>query len=275
MSAYTRAFLVQCKSCSITFAARPPTDQELEAYYRGYGHAWFDSPITRERYRDLLDGFEAYRRNNILLDVGCGAGFFLEEARARGWDVAGSEYSEHALGLARGKGLQVARAPLTRDVFAPDTFDVVTAFEVFEHVRDPRHEAMVISHVLRVGGLLYCTTPNFNSLSRRLLGPRWSVINYPEHLWYFTPRTLRGWLERSGFLAEEITTSGISPAGFRRGLCRRSAQAQPPATNDQDLRDAIERSGSLRLAKTVVNAALGALDAGDTIKAWFRLDVQA
>lgn len=89
--AYVRSHLVRCGGCGTTFAGRLPTDAELEAHYRDYGHAWHDSPITRLRYRELLDTFEAYRQTNRMLDVGCGAGLFLEEARARGWEVHGVE----------------------------------------------------------------------------------------------------------------------------------------------------------------------------------------
>src|SRR4051812_43133489 len=175
----------------MVFAGRMPTDTELAAYYQDYGHAWQDSPITRKRYAEVLDSLEPYRDRNRLLDVGCGAGYFLEEARSRNWEVHGTEYSGLALEVGRGKRLNVVQAPMRLGVFEPDSFDVVTAFEVFEHVSDPMAEAKVVAHVLRDGGALYLTVPNFNALSRRLLGPRWNVIDYPEHLCYFTSTTVR------------------------------------------------------------------------------------
>jgi 2-polyprenyl-3-methyl-5-hydroxy-6-metoxy-1,4-benzoquinol methylase len=274
---YDRAHLVRCRACGMVFAARIPTEAELTVHYGDYGHAWYDSPITRRRYAEVLDSLEPYRMGNRLLDVGCGAGYFLEEARSRGWEVHGTEYSGFALELARTKHLNVVPAPIDVRTYEPGSFDVVTAFEVFEHVRDPMHEAALAARVLRPGGLLYCTTPNFNSLSRRTLGPRWSVIAYPEHLWYFTPTTISAWLHRSGFVTQTVVTSGVSVSRLRSAThesCRHGVPEQvasPPSYpgDDERLRRVIERSRLLRLSTAAVNRGLSALGAGDTIKGRF------
>ena len=192
------------------------TDAKLEGHYEDYGHAWFDSPITRRCYGELLDSFERYRRTNRLLDFGCGAGYFLQEAREHGWEVFGNDLSAHAIALARAKQLDVVHGPITADTFEPGSFDVITAFEVFEHLRDPHSEAGLLARLLRPGGLLYSTTPNFNALSRRVLRSRWSVIEYPEHLVYCTPRTHGTWLARAGFNRESIITWGIGLSRMRK-----------------------------------------------------------
>src|SRR4051794_22957330 len=106
---FERAHLVRCRWCGMVFAARIPTDGQLAAYYQDYGHSWHDSPITRKRYAEILDSLEPYRDRNRLLDVGCGAGYFLEEARRRGWEVHGTEYSGLALDLARAKDCTSSR----------------------------------------------------------------------------------------------------------------------------------------------------------------------
>ena len=270
MRAYVRAHLVRCAGCGLIFSDQSPTDAELEAHYRDYGH-WRDSPVTRQRYRELLATFEPFRLTNRLLDVGCGAGFFLEEARATGWEVHGSEYGEGPLALARSRGLDVVKAPVGPETFPAISFDVVTAFEVFEHVRDPMREAAVIAKVLRANGLLYCTTPNFDSLSRRVLGPRWSIIEYPEHLWYFTPQTIQAWLGRFGLVADRVWSSGVSLTRLRNSLPASAGDSSPDTDDDEQVRQAIERSPLLRFAKAGVNAGLSALNAGDTLKARFRL----
>jgi 2-polyprenyl-3-methyl-5-hydroxy-6-metoxy-1,4-benzoquinol methylase len=269
---YAQAHLVRCANCSMVFAGRIPTDAELQEHYRDYGHAWQDSPITRQRYAELLDSFESLRASNRILDFGCGAGYFLEEARARGWQVYGTEYSGRALELARSKDLEVTQAPIGLDAFERGFFDVVTAFEVFEHVSDPHHEAHLIEHFLRPHGLLYCTTPNFDSLSRRLLGQRWSVIDYPEHLYYFTGRTLRSWLRRHGFEPETIQSTGLSVSRLRDVTRSGDSSASDPAY-DERMRERIEGSQLLRLAKTAANAGLSVAGLGDSLKGRFRLRV--
>jgi 2-polyprenyl-3-methyl-5-hydroxy-6-metoxy-1,4-benzoquinol methylase len=268
---YAKAHLIRCAECGLTFSGRYPSDAELAGHYEHYGHAWVDSPITRRRYAELLDTFEPYRQTNRLLDVGCGAGFFLEEAHKRGWETHGNEFSRHALKLANSRGLSVVFGPIARETYPGASFDVVTSFEVFEHVRDPREQSSLIARLLRPGGLLYCTTPNFNSLSRRILRDRWSVIEYPEHLIYYTPKTIRSWLEREGFSTLSLTSSGISVGRLRDAVRGRRTEAAPHASGDEALRETLERSPVLGRVKDAVNRTLAASGAGDTLKARFTL----
>ena len=263
-----RAHLVRCRDCGLVFAGRDPSEEELARNYGEYSREDADSPLTRQRYRELLDRFEPYRRTGRILDMGCGIGYFLEEAERRGWEAHGSEFEPRAVEIVRGKGLRCLQAPLRAGSLEPGSFDVITAFEVVEHLREPRAEAATIAAALRPGGLFYCTTPNFGSLSRRLLRARWRVIAYPEHLSYFTPSTLRSWLARSGLAAVRLQTTGISPADLRRGL---AADPGPGRGSDEELRNRLEGSRALRAAKRAANAALAATRAGDTIKGWFEL----
>lgn len=256
------------------FAGRRPSPDQLRDYYDGYGLHDVDSPITRVRYGEILDTFEPYRRTNRLLDVGCGQGRFLEVAQSRGWEVSGTEYTETQVLDGRAKGFDMTLAPARVGDLPSAAFDVVCAFEVLEHVTDPKAEAEVLADVVRDGGLLYVTTPNFDSLSRRVLGADWNVIAYPEHLGYFTARSLRRWLETAGFAVVSIETTGTSPGRLVRSLRGRrgTAGADQPvggAPDEERLRGTIESSGGLRAAKRAVNSALTATRTGDTLKARF------
>jgi SAM-dependent methyltransferase len=261
-------------SCGTRFAGRAPSDAELENHYRGYGD-WPDSDITRERYRELLDAFEPYRSSGRIFDMGCGPGYFLEEARARGWSPYGSNVGERSITMCREKGLDVVEAPVAEGVFPDGHFDVATAFEVFEHLRDPGPEARSLARLIRRGGLLYCTTPNFDSLTRRLLGARWRVIDYPEHLVYFTQPTLSGWLARNGFRELSVGSSGISPSEIRNvfGGSRASRGGRDGGAEQADvdarLRAASEAGQLMPAVKRAVNYALSTAGAGDTLKGWF------
>lgn len=268
------------------FAGWRPSDPELAEHYSDYGVGWFDSEITRRRYRELLDSFEPYRRSGRILDMGCGAGYFLEEAARRGWEAYGTNFGERPLELSRGRGFTVVQAPISTETFPAGHFDVVTSFEVVEHLRDPIAEAQTLSRLLRVGGLLYCTTPNFDALTRRLVGPSWSVIEYPEHLIYFTGETLTFWLTRFGFSRGDVITTGISPGEILSRLRRSRDGERPPdepGSSDLDreiaargvderLRQLMDGHGSLERGKRTLNQTLTALRAGDTLKARFVLD---
>ncbi len=262
---YASAHLERCNRCKLAFAVRLPTDAELTSTYEDYGHAWEDSAVTRSRYRELLDSFESFRKNNRLLDFGCGAGFFLEEARARGWEVRGIEHSRYAVELCRSKELDV-RSGALHEHFANEEFDVITAFEVFEHLREPEKDARELARILRPQGHLYATTPNFDSLSRRALGPRWSVIEYPEHLLYHTPRSLGIWLERNGFRVSGVTTTGISPWRVRASLPGGRDASRAYQSQELQLRTKIERSDVLKLGKRAGNILLSITRTGDTVK---------
>jgi SAM-dependent methyltransferase len=253
------------------FTGTAPSDDEIARHYEGYPRNDFDSPITRLRYRELLASFRSYEQTGRILDIGCGVGFFLEEARAGGWSPFGTEYGRRAVEINRAKGLDVADASTSPLPFEPASFDVVTAFEVVEHVVAPRHELAVVARLLRPGGLFYCTTPNFNSLSRRLLRDQWGVIEYPEHLNYFTPLTLRRLTERVGLLAVSVSSSGVSLQ--RAPTPGNTADAAAPASGQADapLRSRIEHSRLLGAAKGTVNALLNAAHGGDTLKGRFAL----
>ncbi|HUR85618.1 MAG TPA: methyltransferase domain-containing protein [Solirubrobacteraceae bacterium] len=271
---YEAAHLRRCRACGFVFAGRRPSGEQLRRQYDGYGLGTAESGVTRKRYEELLDEFDAYRRTGRILDVGCGEGGFLEAAARRGWEVHGTESTEGALERNRARGIAMTLAPTRPGDLPAAAFDVVTAFEVVEHVGEPRAEAAAIADAIRDGGLLYVTTPNFSSASRRILGAGWNVIEYPEHLGYFTAGTLTRWLREAGLDPLAVTTTGISPGRLLGGLRRpgsRAAAARRTETAvlDERVREGVERSPALRAAKRAANAALGALRAGDTLKGRF------
>ncbi len=263
---YESAHLRRCDACGFVFAGRRPSLEQTRRQYDGYGTGAVESDLTRKRYEELLDEFEAYRRTGRILDVGCGEGGFLQAAAARGWEVHGTESTEGALERNRARGIAMTLAPPRPGDLPEAAFDVVTAFEVVEHVADPRAEAATIADAIRDGGLLYVTTPNFASASRRILGAGWSVIEYPEHLGYFTAQTLERWLREAGFDPLAVTSTGVSPGRLLAGVRRRTSAAPTgPRTGgaaalDERVREGAERAATLRAAKRGANALLGALE---------------
>jgi SAM-dependent methyltransferase len=267
---YATARLVRCRGCGLVFASDLPSGEELHEHYADYPACGQLSPLTSKRYGEVLDRLEAFRDTGRLLDVGCGDGHFLVAARDRGWIVCGSEYGDGPRRRAQALGLDVRSAPFSAVDGERASFDVVTAIEVLEHFSSPLEEVARIFALLRGGGCLYLTTPNFNSLSRRLLGPRWRAVDYPEHLNLFTPRTLEAFLTRAGFQRLFIRTTGISPSDLAAGIKsigkQQSFDASPPAFDDQ-VRAALNESTLLEHAARIANVALSALRIGDTIKA--------
>ncbi|MEX2393013.1 MAG: class I SAM-dependent methyltransferase [Actinomycetota bacterium] len=147
-----------------------------------------------------------------LLDVGCGPGLLLDEARARGWDVMGVEPSRWAAEIARQRGIDVHEGGL--DSLNTDTrFDVVVANDVIEHVTGPVAFAQRLADALTSGGVTFIATPNVESVMARLLRRWWwSII--PNHRWFFAPRTLEAVLAKAGLEVVGVTTH---PKSFSLG----------------------------------------------------------
>jgi 2-polyprenyl-3-methyl-5-hydroxy-6-metoxy-1,4-benzoquinol methylase len=254
------------------FTGALPSPAELSEHYARYPAAGPLSTLTVRRYHELVSRLERFRQTSRLLDIGCGDGHFLVVAREHGWSVYGSEYGDGPRRRAQSNGLDVRTAPFSAGPDELASFDVVTAIEVIEHVAAPLDEMKRVTALLRPGGCLYLTTPNFASLSRRLTGAKWRAIECPEHLTLFTPRTLDYLLTSAGLERMTLTTTGISPSDLRAGL--RSTRPEPSrrasgSCLDQRLRARAESSRMAELTLHGINLVLSRLGVGDTIKALY------
>ena len=269
LKGYRETHLVKCGKCSFVFAQKIPTTQELIDYYDGYGRNDYLSPITIKRYHELLDQMEKYRKTNRILDVGCGIGYFLEVAKERGWEVHGTEYTDKALEICRSKGIEMQEGKLDPSKFDNESFDIITSFEVLEHINNPQEEVTNFNRLLRPGGLIYLTTPNFNSLLRHRLKERYNVIAYPEHLSYYTPKTLKNLFLSQGFKTLQIQTTGISLTRLKTSQEQTSQAFISESSDDEQLRNKIEEKRYLQLVKSIVNSSLTFFGVGDSLKGWF------
>ncbi|PYQ14428.1 MAG: hypothetical protein DMF80_12515 [Acidobacteria bacterium] len=259
----------RCRACRLAFLWPAPSDERLSEIYGGYYHGANAAlhPLTAARYQEILGRLEGGRGPGRILDVGCGAGQFLEVARARGWRAEGTEVSPSAIPFLEARGVAVHRGELPE--LPLEGFDAVTLFEVLEHVRRPQSHLRAAARLLRPGGAIYLTTPNFDGLSRRLLGPRWRVMA-AEHLCYYAPASLRHGLSKAGFTGERIRTKNLDVVDLVHKLGHRS---EPPAGHSNiaettALRERVERRRLLLLAKSAANRLLRLARAGDTLEAF-------
>lgn len=277
LKGYEHASLTQCKNCGMVFSSANPTLQELEDYYKGYGRNDYLSPITIKRYHEILDQFESVRKTNRLLDVGCGIGYFLDVAKERGWEVYGTEFTDKAIEICESKGIKMHKGPLDPSNYSAESFDVITSFEVIEHINTPNFEVSNISKLLRKEGYFYITTPNFNSTLRYYLGPKYNVIGWPEHLSYYTPSTLEKLMKRHSLKKVFIQTTGISITRFLSSKKPATAEEIREGTafiaentEDEKLRNKFESSKVLGFAKKTMNSILSVTGKGDALKGLFK-----
>lgn len=267
---YEHAFLQKCDSCGFIFSKSIPTDQELEAYYSTeYELTEFFSPITAKRYEELLNGFEHLKQTNNLLDVGSGSAFFAEIALKRGWNVFGTELTDATILKAEQKGIKMSKGKLEDIHFESNFFDLVVCIEVIEHVSFPKEFVSEIHRSLRKGGAVYISTPNFDSLLRRRLKGKFDVIEYPNHLSYFTAKTLNALFTSNGFSKKSLVTNGISRTRIKTSTGKSNQAYVSQTSDDEILRHRIEKKWYLRGLKSIVNWFLNVFRLGDSIKATF------
>jgi SAM-dependent methyltransferase len=186
-----------------------PTETELNEFY---GPAYFVGGELR--YDDFgLPEMNAVRawpalKNHLgarlpesgrLLDVGCSSGAFLATARDDGWSVVGTEQAEFAAQRAREEhGVTV----FTGSLLPPEDagqFDLITAWHVLEHLVDPLDALRSLRDRLASNGTLFIDVPSWGSIGRRVRRERWAQLTPPEHLNFFTKRSLSSCLRRAGF----------------------------------------------------------------------------
>ena len=263
--------LLKCSDCGFIFMRKIPTNAELESYYSVYAYENEKemSEPTRVSLESLVKGSDLYRQNNRILDVGCGEGWILEVAKKNGWDVYGTEYSARAIEICEAKGIKMYKGVLKPEEMQANEFDVIVSSETIEHINNPREDFSNICKLLRKGGLLYVTTPNFNSYLRYLLKEKYNIIKYPEHLSYYTKTTLNTLLTSCGFKKVKLLTTGISLTRFQTSINSVNRDLNIGVSADEKLRTRIIKSRGLQFVKGVVNKGLTISGLGMTLKAYY------
>lgn len=147
--------------------------------------------MKRATFGLRLDAIARYRPSGRLLDVGCATGYLLDVAGRRGFEPYGIEVSPFAVDVARER-LPAARihcGTLDDHPFPDQHFDAIALCDVLEHEADPVAALRTVERLLKEGGVVVVTTPDLDSVSRRLMGTRWTHYKL-EHLFYLRRRTM-------------------------------------------------------------------------------------
>ena len=233
--------VVRCRSCGFSLTNPRPTRETIGHFYpdsTGY-YQPEDIDETRSRrerlYRSVLANYYDYplpRRSKIvdffcylrwrlkirinhtptwhadgrLLDIGCSWGRYLKIMQSYGWNVYGLEFNKQAVEYAQEKlGLGNVRQGMIEDAgFEDNFFDVVHMSMVLEHLHDPKLALEKIAVMLKPGGELIISVPNFASYEANKYGAKWYALQVPGHLNHFTPTTLRKAVEASGLEIQQF-----------------------------------------------------------------------
>ncbi len=195
--------IVQCRQCGLVYTDPRPDGHDIVETYQAV-----EDPLYLEEREGRVLTFEHHLKpmerltgppdGRPLLDVGCYTGVFVEIAGQRGWQAWGVEPSRWAVEQAQKRGLHVVQGMLDTADLPEGYFDVVTLWDVIEHVTDPKGTLQQARRLLKPNGWIVVHTIDIDSLFARLMGGRWPWL-MEMHIYYFSRRTLRRMLEQCGF----------------------------------------------------------------------------
>ncbi len=199
-----------CKRCSLAFVSPQPSVDTQQKYYdksfREGGYRLYNLSenlrirLNQKRFNEI----SKYKPSGNLLDIGCASGYFLDVASQNNLSTFGVELSKEAAQIAKQKHKNIFNGTLEGSNFQNSFFDIVTLFDIIEHVLDPSTTIKEISRIIKPDGLLVITTPDISSWHAKIMGKRWGLITPLEHLFYFSPKSIRILLEKYGFKIEEV-----------------------------------------------------------------------
>ncbi len=259
--------IVQCLSCEVGYSEAFPAATSDVYSDVGYLETQDTNYLQNAEYRkqrfasERLEIIEHHLKKSPtgarLLDVGCGTGWFLDVAQAAGYAVAGLEVgTELARFTSEKMGVPVFTDPLT-ELSASERFDVITLFDVIEHVADPRNLLRAVRSHLNPGGIALVFTPNLDSVGLAILGAHSSLIMPAEHLFYFTPGSLRRLIEETPLNVLGFSTKGMDIAdlySYHRDVSRIGTVADFLRERGSLLQAVVDAAGCANHMRFVVGA---------------------
>lgn len=238
--------VVVCSSCGLTYLSPRLTESAILELYKD--EAYYNSNISGQGYDEYMEisdnwvktftlrlkQIAPYKSTGKALDIGCGPGYFLTAAQKLGFDVHGLDPSDYIVTQAQKTWGDRVRLGLIESAgYEPESFDLIVAFDTFEHIYEPKQFLAAIQRVLKTGGVLAITTPDPTSLLSKISGKNWVSFKLPEHVFYWSPGTIRkilgehfevlevrraGQYATLGFLFRRLFRLGNNPGRLLNGL---------------------------------------------------------
>ena len=227
---------MQCNRCAAIYQQPMPTFDEIVRYYPDdydvytnippfkhysdtklgvlrykYNYTHLDVPRLYRLISSVISFFiyrDAIRfiPNGKGLDIGCGNGKFIRDMNSLGWQFEGVEFNPIAVDICSKAGLKVFHGDLHSATFKDNSFDIISARHVIEHIPNPANFINEIARILKIGGRLVIKTPNSLSLGRQWFGMHWFANDVPRHLILLCPANLKILAKRFGLRQITVKT---------------------------------------------------------------------
>ena len=241
--------IVKCNNCDVLFVNPVFDESHYLETYRSETYQKIVQDLGEESHQYRVNRFGKERVEIMskylihpfdekisYLDVGCSTGFVVEAANNFGWNAEGIDLNPSAINFGQKRGLNLDNISFFDDKLSTKSFDVISMFDVLEHVINPLNYLSRAYELLSEGGLLFLYVPNYDCASRLLMGFDAHFIWPTHHLTYFTPVTLKTFCESQSFKTLLLNTEGLDIADYIWYL----------NSNDQDTSLIENISGSLQ-----------------------------
>jgi len=198
--------IYRCPECG---AGRADCDQfDAAAYYDssyfngersdGYSNYVQAANVLHAQFRKDVELLKKLGTpGKALVELGCAYGYFLDEAKDASYQVSGVELCEDAVKSCNARGHDVVHGAICKEKMSRfSEADAVVMLDVIEHLPDPVAALEAVSDILTPNGLLLLTTGDFSSSVAKITRSNWRLMTPPQHLWFFTPRSLTSLCDR-------------------------------------------------------------------------------
>jgi len=213
--------ILKCDSCGLYVLETDSSyDAFLKEYYSegyfkgkegkfGYADYLSEERMVKKNMHGYLDSLKSVKPNGLLLDVGCASGFLLEEAQLLGYSISGIDTSEYIVDMAKPEiRNHIICSPLHNANLKDESFDVITMFDLIEHLADPKKDLEKINKWLKNDGVLMIGTGDVGSFYAKMLGKHNHYFAPPHHLFFFSRKSIRELLSQVGMEVISIKPKG-------------------------------------------------------------------
>lgn len=202
--------IVKCKNCSLIYVnPRENINNFLSEYKNVVDHEYNETEKFRKvLLNNHLKELEKLKKRGDILDIGCFTGIFLELAKNSGWIAYGIEPSTWATKIAQKKGIKIIGKTIETTKLPKSKYDVITLFDVIEHLSDPNSSLQQLYYALKDDGIIVIGTPNIESFISKILGSTHNPHLIRMHLVLFGKKTIQKILENNEFKIINFSTYG-------------------------------------------------------------------